>query len=592
MQPALPEISRAELSAVVRAVRVRPSRDKELRAAAGTFVAVLLISLHSASLAAWNPSQAPGGAQEENQMLSLRQIAVVSSLAVSSSALAQNAVQWRVEDGGNGHWYALVIQPSTWTAARGAANAAGGHLATMRSSGEGAFIRSIGSSECWIGLYQDLTSPQYSEPAGAWRWVTDEPLDFTNWRVNTNGQPNEPNDLHGGENFGLIDREATTWNDGQDNSLPAYVIEWSADCNGDGTVDFGQIRDGTLADSNSNNVPDCCEANVPCFLTQGLVAYYPFDGNTDDASGNGHHATAFNTTLTTDRFGAANAAYHFNGVNGYMTAAGVPIPTNNAFSWSLWIKAEEPSVRGPIIERAQAFGVDLTSPVLFTEPSSSLSFGTCCAGNGFSLQTPNNSIPANQWFHFVGTSAQAGRRALYLNGQKVAEMTGTAYGQELELFIFGRDRMDDPMIDNVYFPGTLDDIRIYDRELSAAEVLALFRWPVVDSDVDGIADATDNCPSIGNPTQADCNADGIGDACEIAAGAVDSNHNGIPDSCEVPACPADVDGSGAVNGVDLAAIRNVWGTSGGKYPGADVNHDGIVDGADLSEVLNGWGACP
>ncbi|MEY2714275.1 MAG: Dockerin type domain, partial [Planctomycetota bacterium] len=168
-----------------------------------------------------------------------------------------------------------------------------------------------------------LTSPQYSEPAGAWRWVTDEPLDFTNWRVNTNGQPNEPNDLPSGENFGLIDREATTWNDGQDNSLPAYVIEWSADCNNDGIVDFGQIRDGTLADTNANNVPDCCESSQGC-----------------------------------------------------------------------------------------------------------------------------------------------------------------------------------------------------------------------------------------NP------------------------------------CPADVDGSGAVNGVDLAAILNVWGTSGGKYPGADVNQDGIVDGSDLAEVLNGWGACP
>jgi hypothetical protein len=57
-------------------------------------------------------------------------------------------------------------------------------------------------------------------------------------------------------------------------------------------------------------------------------------------------------------------------------------------------------------------------------------------------------------------------------------------------------------------------------------------------------------------------------------------------------CLADVDGSGAVNGVDLAAILNTWGTTGGKYPGADVNSDGIVNGADLAEVLNSWGPCP
>jgi hypothetical protein len=232
-----------------------------------------------------------------------------------------------------------------------------------------------------------------------------------------------------------------------------FLIEYDADCNNDGIVDYGQILAGDLPDANHNNIPDCCEQGTPCFLTQGLVAHWTLDGTPNDSSGNGHHGLAFNLDPTTDRFGVANAAYHFNGINGYMTAAGVPIPTNNAFSWSLWIKAEEPGVRGPIIERAQAFGVNLTSPVLFTEPGAALSFGTCCAGNGSSLQTPSGSLPANQWIHFVGTSAQDGRRALYLNGQRVAEMTGTAYGQALELFIFGRDRMDDPVIDNIYFPA-------------------------------------------------------------------------------------------------------------------------------------------
>ena len=96
---------------------------------------------------------------------------------------------------------------------------------------------------------------------------------------------------------------------------------------------------------------------------------------------------------------------------------------------------------------------------------------------------------------------------------------------------------------------------------------------------------------------ADCNNDGIVDFGQIRNGTLaDANSNNIPDCCESSQgcnpCPADVDGSGAVNGVDLAAVLNVWGTSGGKYPGADVNHDGIVNGADLSEVLNGWGPCP
>ena len=55
----------------------------------------------------------------------------------------------------------------------------------------------------------------------------------------------------------------------------------------------------------------------------------------------------------------------------------------------------------------------------------------------------------------------------------------------------------------------------------------------VDTDSDGRVDSLDNCPTIANPTQADCNSDGVGDVCEIAAGtAFDCNTNTIPDSCD------------------------------------------------------------
>jgi hypothetical protein len=48
------------------------------------------------------------------------------------------------------------------------------------------------------------------------------------------------------------------WND----DVPMYrpsIIEWSADCNNDGIVDYGQILDGTIEDANSNRIPDVCE---------------------------------------------------------------------------------------------------------------------------------------------------------------------------------------------------------------------------------------------------------------------------------------------------------------------------------------------
>src|SRR5262249_27254398 len=47
----------------------------------------------------------------------------------------------------------------------------------------------------WIGGYQDRGAPDYSEPAGGWRWVTGGKWDYTNW----NG--GEPNNYAGGEDF-------------------------------------------------------------------------------------------------------------------------------------------------------------------------------------------------------------------------------------------------------------------------------------------------------------------------------------------------------------------------------------------------------
>ena len=175
---------------------------------------------------------------------------------IAGSAVAKDAVQWRVEDGGNGHWYRLDPTIRLQPAARVVAEASGGHLATVTSAAEQAFVRALCSNCTWLGGEQSGGS---CEPGCGWNWSTGEEWSYTAWRK---GEPN--NSV--GEYFLALEGQTVDggWNDGPPYATCALMIEWSADCNADGIVDFGQIRAGDLADTNANNIPDCCEATEGC----------------------------------------------------------------------------------------------------------------------------------------------------------------------------------------------------------------------------------------------------------------------------------------------------------------------------------------
>ena len=80
-------------------------------------------------------------------------------------------------------------------------------------------------------------------------------------------------------------------------------------------------------------------AQVPSYVpTNGLISYWPFTGNANDASGNSHDGTVSGATLTTDRFGNANAAYSFNGTSDFISVPASTVFTQKPMSFSFWFK--------------------------------------------------------------------------------------------------------------------------------------------------------------------------------------------------------------------------------------------------------------
>jgi hypothetical protein len=192
---------------------------------------------------------------------------IASIIAAAAGAAFAQPVQWRVEDGGNGHWYEARrwSSPEVWEVARDRANEGGGYLACVTSESENIWLATrlnlqqpgcpAGSDGWHLGGYQDRASAQYSEPAGGWRWVSGEPWVYAAW------YPGRPNNYGAGEDYLKMNElpYAPSWDDvGEGNCLRAYgaIIEWSADCNADGLVDKGQILAGELPDANNNGIPD------------------------------------------------------------------------------------------------------------------------------------------------------------------------------------------------------------------------------------------------------------------------------------------------------------------------------------------------
>jgi hypothetical protein len=185
-------------------------------------------------------------------------------------------VQWRVEDGGNGHWYQAVHpspMPTTFAAQDAFADSVGAHMATLTSSDENVFAISLLS-----GAAGEINGAHFGlrrvGDTTSWQWVGGEQLTWDFWgSISCSGGPYPNNSGTGGEMGAMLYKQNCGWV--WDDAWPSYyageltlmlLIEWSADCNNDNIVDYGQILNGTLPDTNTNNIPDCCEPGNSCCL--------------------------------------------------------------------------------------------------------------------------------------------------------------------------------------------------------------------------------------------------------------------------------------------------------------------------------------
>ncbi|GAA2790574.1 LamG domain-containing protein [Crossiella cryophila] len=214
--------------------------------------------------------------------------------------------------------------------------------------------------------------------------------------------------------------------------------------------------------------------------TAGLQAHWKLDTDLSDSSGN-NRSLAPEGAPAQRAEGYRGRASQFDGVDDRMLHRGPVLDTSRSFSVSAWVKLDRDNNWATVVSQES------------TDPSHKVSSFFLQYADGpdrWAFAMPNKSDPSGgtaralstappklgMWTHLVGVyDAAGGKLSLYVNGirQQEAAVTGWSGAGDL---VIGAARWDGGLVD--YFPGTVDDIRVYNRVLVPAEAAFLTNQPI------------------------------------------------------------------------------------------------------------------
>jgi len=207
----------------------------------------------------------------------------------------------------------------------------------------------------------------------------------------------------------------------------------------------------------------------------GLIAYFPFNANANDESGNGHDGAVNGATLTTDRFGNAESAYHFDGTDDHIS-----IPDSDQFTVSnvtiaVWMKTTDKSDAKHIFSD-YASGYDAEWYNLYLTANSGWIRWAADPGGNVTVPVAvgTTDLSDGEWHFVVGVRDTASKQLkVYVDGvlEKMAtDKYASVLNPNADFWIGGQNGFS-----KRFFNGDIDDLSIYNRALSEAEILELYQ---------------------------------------------------------------------------------------------------------------------
>ena len=547
--------------------------------------------------------------------------------------------QDRVEDGGDGAWYGAYRMPGglSWESLRDLAMEVGDdfmvvHSAETNALGQILFQSSGAGNGMAIGLFQDLKSPEYSEPAGGWIWVDGSAVDYTNW------YDGEPNDGGGTEHYAEL-WGGGTWNDrGNNNVWNGYFVRFASGTTFDPSVNDAcdgaiEIFEGENTLSTTNNYgmetlsTECTENDSNVMHNTGWYSFTaPTAGNwsfktcgtgwdTRLAAFDGCSGTLLNcndddcglqSRIIIEMEAGAMATILLGGFS--TSDAGPATVTVELLELPVTTEALSINFRGGAIQDGSDGGTCYETTFI---PAGAPNYGTLYWQN---LRGPNTAAAAD-WFSQGGGDDPTN----LLDGNGLASGASLDFAVAATWRVISYPANDTELMRRGYLDsgGLSITATIANVPYDAYDVIAYF--DADGSDRPGWVSAngaepryflTEAATAAGYTFPplveaiATIQEDAIrshyaifssqtGSTCTIElnqlAGNIGFNGLQIIEAEGGEPCNGDFNGDGEVNGADFGLLLAAWGACPDCME--DINGDGQVNGADVGLELANWGTC-
>jgi hypothetical protein len=220
--------------------------------------------------------------------------------------------------------------------------------------------------------------------------------------------------------------------------------------------------------------------NIPG-LRDGLIGYFPFNGNAIDESNNGNNGVVQGATEGTDRFGNINSDYIFNGTNSKVIINNKTLALNGMFSISCWIKINNlnpPRWDAPIVglwnyEVANGTKFFLSYRKFNNDPGIAFYYNSSLNTSYKGVYSQNWNPFLSQWYNCVFIYSPGSNFTCYINGQlhfTSNNVPAKLYEPIINQLFIGAAQAE---TGNLFFNGEIDDIRFYNRILNMTEITYL-----------------------------------------------------------------------------------------------------------------------